>query len=171
MRAAAFTKAFGYADRLLWAGSCLSRTGGSILGVVYALPVKAVYSRLLPIAMSHRRRGVLIVYPNRLLLAVVAVAVLFGIGSCSTTPHRTSEERAGDADIEAKVVSALKMDHSLYSEHIDVVVDRGVVHLKGFVYSDHERLLAQTDAESVTGVQSVDIELDLMGGGISEASD
>jgi hypothetical protein len=32
-------------------------------------------------------------------------------------------------------------------------------------------LLAQTDAESVTGVQSVDIELDLMGGGISEASD
>ena len=153
------------------AGSCLSRTGGSILGVVYALPVRAVYSRILPIAMSHRRRGVLIVYPNRLLLAVVAVAVLFGIGSCSTTPHRTSEERAGDADIEAKVVSALKMDHSLYSEHIDVVVDRGVVRLNGFVYSDHERLLAQTDAESVTGVQSVDIELDLMGGGISEASD
>ena len=168
---AAMKRAFRPPECLKVAGSCLSRTGGSILGVVYALPVKAVYSRLLPIAMSHRRRGVLIVYPNRLLLAVIAVAVLFGIGSCSTPPRRTSEERAGDADIEAKVVSALKTDHSLYSQHIDVVVDRGVVHLKGFVYSDHERLLAQTDAESVTGVQSVDIELDLMGGGISEGSD
>jgi osmotically-inducible protein OsmY len=121
--------------------------------------------------MSHRRRGVLVEYPNRLLLAVVAVAVLVGAASCSTTPRRTSEEQASDADIKAKVVSALKSDQNLLSEHIDVVIDRGVVQLKGFVYSDHERSLARTDAESVPGVQSVDIELDLMGGGISEASD
>jgi osmotically-inducible protein OsmY len=79
--------------------------------------------------------------------------------------------RTSDADIKAKVMFALKSDQSLLSEHIDVVIDRGVVQLKGFVYSDHESSLARTDAESVTGVQSVDIELDLMGGGISEASD
>src|ERR1022692_954620 len=92
-RPTALGHAFHSTHRPQLAGSCLSRTGVSILGVVYALPDRAVYSRILPIAMSHRRRGVLIVYPNRLLLAVVAVAVLFGIGSWLAPPHRTSQER------------------------------------------------------------------------------
>lgn len=66
--------------------------------------------------------------------------------------------------------SALSADHDIYSWHIDVDVNRGVVELKGFVYEGKDRRLAQTEAESVPGVHSVDMEIALMGGGISSES-
>ncbi|MGA2861014.1 MAG: BON domain-containing protein [Steroidobacteraceae bacterium] len=112
----------------------------------------------------------LIEYRNCLLLAVVALAAALALAACSTTPHRTSAERAADAELAARVRSALSADHDIYSWHIDVDVNRGVVELKGFVYEDKERQLAQSDAESVPGVHSVDMEIALMGGGISSES-
>jgi osmotically-inducible protein OsmY len=110
--------------------------------------------------------------PNRLLPACVAVAGLLAVVACSTAPRRTSEERLADAELAAQVRSALRADRALYSPHIDVEVERGEVHLKGFVYSGAERQLAQRDAESVAGAQLVDMEIGIMGGGISaESSD
>jgi|HubBroStandDraft_6_1064221.scaffolds.fasta_scaffold693332_2 osmotically-inducible protein OsmY len=103
-------------------------------------------------------------------LVVLAFTVVVAAGACTSTP-RTTDERAVDSELAARVQAALRADHGIYSPHIDVDVERGEVHLKGFVYSDTERQLAQSDAESVPGVQAVVMELDLMGGGISQSSD
>ncbi len=108
--------------------------------------------------------------PKLPLLAALALAAVVTAAACTSTP-RTTDERAADAELAARVQAALRADHAIYSQHVDVEVERGEVHLKGFVYSDTERQLAQTDAESVPGVQTVDMELDLMGGGISQSSD
>ena len=112
----------------------------------------------------------LVEYPNRQLPAVVALAAAFAVAACSTTPPRTSAERTADAELAALVRSALSADHAIYSPHIDVEVEHGEVHLKGFVYAGAERQLAQSDAQSVPGVQTVDMEIVLMGGGISSES-
>jgi len=104
------------------------------------------------------------------MLVVLALTVVVAAGACTSTP-RTTDERAVDSELAAQVQAALRADHGIYSQHIDVDVERGEVHLKGFVYSDTERQLAQSDAESVSGVQAVVMELDLMGGGISQSSD
>jgi len=101
---------------------------------------------------------------------VLALTVIVAASACTSTP-RTADERAVDSELAARVQAALRADHGIYSQHIDVDVERGEVHLKGFVYSDSERQLAQSDAESVPGVQAVVMELDLMGGGISQSSD
>ena len=103
-------------------------------------------------------------------LTVLALALVVAAGACTSTP-RTTDERAVDSELAARVQAALRADHGIYSQHVDVDVERGEVHLKGFVYSDTERQLAQSDAESVPGVQTVVMELDLMGGGISQSSD
>jgi osmotically-inducible protein OsmY len=102
--------------------------------------------------------------------AVLALTVIVAASGCTGTP-RTTDERAVDSELAARVQAALRADHGIYSQHIDVDVERGEVHVKGFVYSDAERQLAQSDAESVPGVQAVVMELDLMGGGISQGSD
>jgi osmotically-inducible protein OsmY len=112
----------------------------------------------------------LIVSPIRQLSAAVALTVLLGAVACSATSGRTTDERAADAALAAQVRSALGADHELYSWHIDIDVKRGVVELTGFVYSDKDRQLARTDAEAVPGVQSVDMQIVLMGGGISSES-
>jgi osmotically-inducible protein OsmY len=108
-------------------------------------------------------------FAKRPLLVALVLAAVVVAGACTGTP-RTTDERAEDATLAARVQAALRADHAIYSQHVDVEVERGEVHLKGFVYSDTERQLAQTDAESVPGVKTVDMELDLMGGGISQSS-
>lgn len=108
--------------------------------------------------------------PSPLRSGLPALAAAFALIACSTTAPRTPSERASDAEIAAQVRSALGAEQGIYSPHIEVEVERGEVHLKGFVYSDSDRQLAQSDAESVPGVQAVIMEIDLMGGGISENS-
>jgi osmotically-inducible protein OsmY len=113
---------------------------------------------------------VLIERPIRLLPAALALSAMLALVACSATPRRTTDERAADATLAAQVRSALSADHDLYSWHIDIDVKRGAVELSGFVYSDKDRQLARTDAEAVPGVQSVDMQIVLMGGGISSES-
>ena len=114
--------------------------------------------------------SVMVELPKRPLPVALVLAAIVAAGACTSTP-RTTDERTVDAELAARVQAALRADRALYSQHIDVEVARSEVHLKGFVYSETERQLAQADAESVPGVQSVEMELDLMGGGISQSSD
>ena len=104
--------------------------------------------------------------------------VVFGIGGClalvaalgcAATP-RTSEERVVDSDIAERVEVALDTDSRIYARHVDVNVDRGVVHLGGYVWSDSELQFAKADAASVPGVLGVSDEMELMRGGISGTS-
>lgn len=103
-------------------------------------------------------------------LALVAVASACGIAACSTTPSRTAAELAADSDIANRVEAALLADPNIYARHIDVEVDRGVVHLGGYVWRNEDFQLARRDAASVPGVNTVSIEMDLMRGGVSGTS-
>ena len=96
------------------------------------------------------------------------LALLTSLG-CATTP-RTSEEEAVDADIAERVEAALGTDSRIYARHVDVNVDRGVVHLGGYVWSDSELQFAKVDAAAVPGVLGVSDEMELMRGGISGTS-
>jgi osmotically-inducible protein OsmY len=109
-------------------------------------------------------------YPKHLMSVSAILLALLAMTACSTLPPRTSAERATDAELAATVQAALRADPVIYSPHIDVEVERGEVHLKGFVYSDGDRKQAQADAEAVPGVQIVDMEMGIMGGGISQSS-
>ena len=105
-----------------------------------------------------------------MLPAVVAVAAACGVVACSTTARRTAAERASDADIATRVEAALLADPNIYARHIDVGVDRGVVHLGGYVWEDQDFRLARNDASSVTGVKMVDTQMELMRGGVAGSS-
>jgi hypothetical protein len=100
---------------------------------------------------------------------VVIVLLANLVVACSTAPRRTEAERGADANIAAQVEMALAADPNIYARHIEVVVDRGVVHLGGFVFSSEDYRLARYDAASVPGVKTVNTQMELMRGGISGA--
>ena len=92
-----------------------------------------------------------------LLHATLAAAVL---GGCATTP-KTQEQQAIDTETAAAVKAALIADPNLYTEHVTVWADNGVVHLGGRVWSDWAMYEAQRVASSVPGVHSTVNEMDL----------
>lgn len=97
-----------------------------------------------------------------------AIGMLMVLGC--TTPRRTSEERAVDAELAAKVEYALSADPRIYARHVDVSVDRGVVHLGGYIWTDSELRFVKADAASVPGILAVSDQIELMRGGISGTS-
>lgn len=101
--------------------------------------------------------------------AVVALLAAYGLIACTTAPHRTAAERAADAETAGRVEAALLADPNLYARHIDIEVDRGVVHLGGFVWENGGFLTARHDAASVPGVTTVVTDMELNRGGIAGA--
>jgi osmotically-inducible protein OsmY len=99
-----------------------------------------------------------------MVLIVLAPCTLAG---CSTAPRRTAAERAADGDIASRVQAALLADPNIYARHIDIEVDRGVVHLGGFVWDDEDFATARRDAASIPGATAVVNDMELMRGGIS----
>jgi osmotically-inducible protein OsmY len=99
-------------------------------------------------------------------LAVGGSIALLTVLGCATTP-RNPEERAADADVQARVEAALNSDSRVYARHVDVNVDRGVVYLGGFVWSDSELRFVKADAAAVPGVRAVANQIELMRGGMS----
>jgi osmotically-inducible protein OsmY len=98
-----------------------------------------------------------------LTVAVLACAVI----ACSTTPPRTAAQRAADADTADRVQAALLADPNIYARHIDVSVNRGVVHLGGYVWEDEDFRTARLDAASVPGATTVVTDMELMRGGFA----
>jgi osmotically-inducible protein OsmY len=109
-------------------------------------------------------------YSNGSLTALTSVLVACGVVACSTTPPRTTAERAADAELADRVQAALLADPDIYARHIDVKVDRGVVHLGGYVWEPDDFQTARRDASSVPGVNTVIAQMDLMRGGLSGTS-
>ena len=103
---------------------------------------------------------------SRRMLSLAAYSLV----ACSTSPRRSDAERAADAAAAAQVEAALAADSRIYARHIDVRVNRGVVHLAGYVWSDDEFLFAKHDAASVPGIRAVVNEMELMRGGTSGGS-
>jgi osmotically-inducible protein OsmY len=115
--------------------------------------------------MNHRKSRW-----NSVLPAMMALVIVYGVIACSTPPRRTQAERTADAALAAQVQAALLADPNIYARHIDVAVDRGVVELGGYVWTNQKYLLARNDAAAVPGVKAVDTNMELMRGGVSGTS-
>jgi osmotically-inducible protein OsmY len=98
------------------------------------------------------------------------VLAAFAVLACSTTPRRTAEQRVADADVASRVQAALLADPDIYAQHIDVRVDRGVIHLGGYVWEDEGFGRARLDAASVPGAHTVITEMELVRGGLAGTS-
>jgi osmotically-inducible protein OsmY len=107
---------------------------------------------------------------NRGAIPIAGLSIVCLICACSTAPPKTEAERAADEATAERVEAALEADPIIYARHIDVKVDRGVVHLDGFVWSSQDFLLAKNDAAAVPGVTKVITQMELMRGGISGTS-
>lgn len=91
------------------------------------------------------------------LLTTSAATVSLALAACATVaPSGTG--RPTDVELQARVKAALAADSSLIGRQIDVSVKDGVAHLRGFVESTHDLILAEGDAKSVPGVVSVDAQ-------------
>ena len=107
----------------------------------------------------------------RCLGAVTVVSFLAGAAACTTTKSASQESQ--DRATEQAVRSALDADSHIYTEHVKIHVDKGVVNLSGWVWNDFDMYQAQQDALTVDGVTRVvnDMELELEGIGNSPYSD
>ena len=98
------------------------------------------------------------------------VMLAFAVIACSAMPRRTAAERLADADTADRVQAALLADPDIYARHIDVRVDRGVVHLGGYVWEATDFRVARRDAASVPGAIAVVSEMELVRGGLAGTS-
>jgi osmotically-inducible protein OsmY len=97
----------------------------------------------------------------------LAATVACLLSACAISPRRTPDERVADARVATRVESTLLSDPNIYARHIDVAVVRGVVHLGGYVWEPGDFQTARQDAASVPGVTAVDLEMELMRGGLA----
>jgi hyperosmotically inducible protein len=101
-----------------------------------------------------------------------AVAILGGLAACVTAPHKTDAQKQADDAMADRVTQALSADQELYSRHITVRADDGVIRLAGFVWDPPDLVEAVRIAEAVPGVTRVEnsIELQRNGQGNSPVS-
>jgi osmotically-inducible protein OsmY len=91
---------------------------------------------------------------NRIWTAwVLAFAVCCSLAACMTT--KSPEQRQADKELADEVQAALVSDKNLYSRHIVVRGDGGVVTLAGYVWTPEEMSAAVQIAEGVAGVSKV----------------
>jgi osmotically-inducible protein OsmY len=100
---------------------------------------------------------------NRIFTVAVAAAAL-GLGvmcaaDAQDSPGAYASQRGSDADLAAHVSDALRSNPTLDSRHIDVTVDHGDVHLKGFVPDSRTLLAAAQVATKAAGSRKIVNEL------------
>ena len=108
--------------------------------------------------------------PNHVSPAVMLLVTACAVAACASTPPRTTAERLADADTGGRVQAALLSDPDTYARHIDVAVDRAVLHLGGYVWEKDDFQTARRDAASVPGVKTVVAQMELMRGGLAGTS-
>jgi osmotically-inducible protein OsmY len=98
---------------------------------------------------------------KRVLSSSLIGALLSLTSACATDPPKTASELQANREISGRVESALKADRFLFTRHISVRVDSGVVHLEGYVWSPTDIYEAKRIAKRVPGVTVVVDELEL----------
>ena len=106
---------------------------------------------------------------NRVVTCVILAAAVFGGVGCSTGSHRTEAQRQADKETADRVQAALSADQELYSRHINVHANNGVVRLSGYVWTQPDLEEAKRIAQSVQGVSSVVDDLELERGGLDNS--
>jgi osmotically-inducible protein OsmY len=98
---------------------------------------------------------------KRVLSSSLIGSVLSLTFACATAPPRTASELQADREISGRVESTLEADKFLFTRHISVRVDSGVVHLEGYVWRPTDIYEAKRIAKRVPGVTVVVDELEL----------
>ncbi len=101
----------------------------------------------------------------------LALAAVVGCGTvaCATT-HKTEAERAADTATVEHVQAALSADRTLFSRHITIRADNGVVTLGGYVWTPEELQMAREDAEAVPGVAKVVNRMEVDRGAVQDSA-
>lgn len=115
------------------------------------------------------RRIVLSPIMRRIFNTAVVAVIVCGAAAC-VAPRKTDAERAADNDTVARVQEAFAADTVLYSRHITVRADNGVVTLGGYAWTPEELLAAKQDAEQVSGVAKVVNRIEVDRGAISDSA-
>ncbi len=102
---------------------------------------------------------------TRVLRVGAAATLLSGVIACAMSPHKSEAERQADQATAQRVESALAADKELFSRHITVAADGGVVRLTGYVWDPPDLVEAERIAKSVPGVTRVDNSLELQRNG------
>lgn len=94
-----------------------------------------------------------------------------GVACClvACAAPKSEEQQAADRDMVQRVQSALASDKTLYSAHITVRADNGLVRLSGYVWDPPDLAEAQQVAELVPGVTKVVNNLELQLNGIDNS--
>jgi osmotically-inducible protein OsmY len=111
-------------------------------------------------------------YPvmNRIFRAALAAVVVSGVVACAMGAHKTEAQQLADKDTADRVQRALTADSLLYSRHITVRADDGVVNLGGYVWTPPEQQDAIRIASSVPGVIKVVDRMEIDRGAISDSA-
>ena len=107
---------------------------------------------------------------NRVLRTVLAAVVVCAAVGCVMGPRKTPEQRAADRDMAERVQVALSADRVLYSRHITVSSDGGVITLSGYVWTPEELVEAKEDAQGVPGVIKVVDRMEVDRGGVGDSA-
>jgi hyperosmotically inducible protein len=107
---------------------------------------------------------------NRISCTALAVVCVCSAVACSTGPRKSEAELRADKATADRVEAALNADKVLYSRHILVRADNGVVQLSGFVWDPPDVVEAERVAGSVQGVTRVVNALELQRNGIDNSN-
>lgn len=102
------------------------------------------------------------------LRALGLAAILCGTVAC-TLPHKSDAQRQADNEMANHVEQALAADKELFSRHIIVRADDGVVRLTGFVWDPPDIVEAERIASAVEGVSKVVNSLELQRNGMDNS--
>jgi osmotically-inducible protein OsmY len=106
---------------------------------------------------------------DRISRTAILAALVCGVIACASGPRKTDAERQADASTVNQVEDALNSDKELFSRHITVRADSGVVTLGGFAWTQPELEDAIRIAQSVPGVVKVVNSMELDRGGLSDS--
>jgi osmotically-inducible protein OsmY len=107
---------------------------------------------------------------KRISCSALVVLCLCGAVACSTGPRKTDAEKQADEATVQRVQQALDADKLLYSRHILIRADNGVVRLTGFVWDPTDLTEAERIAGSIQGVSRVVNDLELQRNGIDNSN-
>ncbi len=91
--------------------------------------------------------------------ATLALGAISPVADAQDSAGAYASQRGSDADVAARVKDALQSNRTLDSRHIDVAVEHGDIHLKGFVQDNRALLAAKQVATEAAGDRKIVNEL------------